>query len=101
MRTRLVIGGALAAVVLGATGVGVAVAGSGGNGTPGSGSGYGAPAGPASPSTPSAATVTNRTTNLGPTLADGTGRTLYLFRSDTPTTSTLRQAAAADEEAAP
>jgi predicted lipoprotein with Yx(FWY)xxD motif len=94
MKTRLLVGGALAAVALGATGVGVAVAGSGGNGTPapgygsGYGSGYGAPANPPSPSAPSAATVTNRATNLGPTLADGTGRTLYLFESDTPTVST-------------
>jgi predicted lipoprotein with Yx(FWY)xxD motif len=90
MKTRLVVGGALAAVALGGTGMGVAVAGSGGNGTPapGLGSGYGAPANPPSPSAPSAATVTNRTTNLGPTLADGTGRTLYLFKSDTPTMST-------------
>jgi predicted lipoprotein with Yx(FWY)xxD motif len=90
MKTRLIVGGALAAVALGATGVGVAVAGSGGNGVPapGLGSGYGAPASPPAPSVPSAATLTNRTTNLGPTLADGTGRTLYLFTSDTPTMST-------------
>ena len=88
MRTRLVVGGAIAAAVLGATGVGVAVAGSGSNGTPGLGSRYGAPASPPSPSAPSAATITGRRTNLGPTLADGTGRTLYLFRSDTPTMST-------------
>jgi predicted lipoprotein with Yx(FWY)xxD motif len=88
MRSRLVVGGALAAVVLGATGVGVAVAGSGGKGTSGFGSGYGAPASPPTPAAPSAATVTGRKTNLGPTLADGTGRTLYLFRSDTPTMST-------------
>jgi predicted lipoprotein with Yx(FWY)xxD motif len=30
----------------------------------------------------------SRTTDLGPTLVDGTGRTLYLFESDTPTMST-------------
>src|SRR5437868_2331927 len=88
MQTRLLVGGALAAVALGATGVGIAVAGSGGNATPAYGSGYGKAASPSGPPAPSAATVTNRATNLGPTLVDGTGHTLYLFRSDTPTMST-------------
>jgi predicted lipoprotein with Yx(FWY)xxD motif len=93
MQTRIVVGGVLAALALGATGVGVAVAGSGGTAAaaPAYGSGYGAagsPSAPSAPPAPSAATVTNRSTNLGPTLVDGTGRTLYLFESDTPTTST-------------
>jgi predicted lipoprotein with Yx(FWY)xxD motif len=88
MKTRLVVGGALAAVALGATGVGVAVAGSGGNAAPSYGSGYGAVTSPSSPSAPSAATVMGGKTALGPTLVDGTGRTLYLFESDTPTMST-------------
>ena len=93
MRTRLIIGGAIAAVALGAAGVGVTLAGSGsasaagtGSGS-GYGSGYGRPA-PTTPSAPASATVTGRTTNLGPTLVDGSGRTLYLFESDTPTMST-------------
>jgi predicted lipoprotein with Yx(FWY)xxD motif len=96
MRTRIVIGGALAALALGATGVGVAVAGSGGTSSAGSGSGsgygsgYGRAATPSAPSGPAApaATVTSRTTNLGPTLVDGSGRALYLFSSDSPTMST-------------
>jgi predicted lipoprotein with Yx(FWY)xxD motif len=90
MQTRIVVGGVLAALTLGATGVGVAVAGSGGTAAaaPAYGSGYGGAASPSTPSAPSAATVTNRSTNLGPTLVDGAGRTLYLFESDTPTVST-------------
>jgi predicted lipoprotein with Yx(FWY)xxD motif len=88
MKTRLLVGGALAAVALGATGVGVAVAGSGGNAGSAYGSGYGPVPSPPSPSAPSAATVMGGRTDLGPTLVDGTGRTLYLFKSDTPTRST-------------
>src|SRR3954469_12598800 len=90
MQTRIVVGGVLAALTLGATGVGVAVAGSGGTAAaaPAYGSGHGGPRRPSAPSAPSPATVTNRNTNLGPTLVDGPGRTLYLFESDTPTVST-------------
>jgi predicted lipoprotein with Yx(FWY)xxD motif len=89
MKTRFLVGGALAAVALGAAGgVGVAVAGSGSNAAPAYGSGYGRATSTPSPSAPTAATVMGRTTKLGPTLVDGSGRTLYLFRSDTPTMST-------------
>ena len=88
MKTRFLVGGVLAAVALGATGVGIAIAGSGSTAAPAYGSSYGRPASPSSPSAPSAATVTSLTTDLGPTLVDGTGHTLYLFASDTPTMST-------------
>ncbi len=92
MKRRLVVGAAIAAVALGAAGVGVAVAGSGGASTAGAGAGYGSGYGSAGtttgPAAPSAATLTSRTTRLGPTLVDGSGRTLYLFASDSATSST-------------
>lgn len=98
MKRRVVVGATVAAVALGAAGVGVAVAGSGGVSAVGSGygSGYGAGYGSGNgsagtttvPAAPSAGTLTSRTTRLGPTLVDGSGRTLYLFASDSATIST-------------
>jgi predicted lipoprotein with Yx(FWY)xxD motif len=89
VNSRLLVGGAIAAVVLGATGVGVALAS--GNGTGSGPSPYGAPPAATSPSAStgtSSATVMSGKTALGQTLVDGAGRTLYLFESDSATRST-------------
>jgi predicted lipoprotein with Yx(FWY)xxD motif len=59
------------------------------------GSGYGQPAPRPSTSAPAPArssTVTVTDSPLGPLLVDGSGRTLYLFKADTSTTSTCYDA---------
>jgi predicted lipoprotein with Yx(FWY)xxD motif len=87
MNRRIVLGGVLAAVVLAAGGAGVALASSGGSGSS-SGQGYsGYDARGVTPG-PSSVTLMGTHTTLGPTLADGQGRTVYLFASDSATTST-------------
>jgi predicted lipoprotein with Yx(FWY)xxD motif len=59
--------------------VAVVAAGCGGGG---SGSTYGGAAKPAAAKTAGGAAVALRTTQLGPTLVDSQGRTLYLFEKD-------------------
>ena len=92
MNRKLILGGAVAGLVL-AAGIGLAVAtGSGGSTT----GGYG---GTRSTTTPSgngtaAAAVTTAKTGLGQILVDGRGRTLYLFEADPPEKSTCDNACA-------
>jgi predicted lipoprotein with Yx(FWY)xxD motif len=86
MKRKLVLAGAIAVGVLAVTGVGAAVAGSG-SGTGGAYA-YRPPAPVASSAAGSTATVTTAQTGLGQTLVDGSGRTLYLFESDSAKDST-------------
>jgi predicted lipoprotein with Yx(FWY)xxD motif len=87
MNRRIVLGGALAAVALAAGGAGVALASSGSSG-PSSGQGYSDYGARTVAPAPSSVTLMGTHTALGPTLADGQGRTVYLFASDSATTST-------------
>lgn len=87
MNRRIVLGGVLAAAVLAAASAGVAVASSGSRGSS-SGQGYSGYGARAATPAPSAVTLMGTHTTLGPTLADGQGRTVYLFASDSATTST-------------
>jgi predicted lipoprotein with Yx(FWY)xxD motif len=90
MNRRTVLGGVLAAALVAAGGAGVALASSAGSGSGGpatSGGGYSRGAPPTSPAA-SGITVMGTHTSLGPTLADGRGRTVYLFASDSATVST-------------
>jgi predicted lipoprotein with Yx(FWY)xxD motif len=83
----------LIALAIAPAAVAVFAAGCGGGGSSGSaGSGYGGAAKPAASSARAAVAV--RTTQLGPTLVDRTGRTLYLFEKDKTTASTCDGACA-------
>jgi predicted lipoprotein with Yx(FWY)xxD motif len=75
--------------------VAVVAAGCGGGGAGGgSGSAYGGTPKPAAAKTAGGAAVAMRTTELGPTLVDRQGRTLYLFEKDKTTASTCDGACA-------
>jgi predicted lipoprotein with Yx(FWY)xxD motif len=81
------------AVALAAVAVIAAGCGAGGSGG-GSGSAYGGTPKPAAAKTAGGAAVAMRSTELGPTLVDSQGRTLYLFEQDTTTASTCDGACA-------
>jgi len=85
----------LIALAIATAAVAVIAAGCGG-GSPGGGSGspYGGTSKPAAAKTTGGAAVAVRTTQLGPTLVDSQGRTLYLFEKDTTTASTCDGACA-------
>ena len=73
----------------------VIAAGCGGGGSGGgSASAYRSAAKPAAANTASSAAVAVRTTQLGPTLVDSSGRTLYLFQKDKNAASTCNGACA-------
>ena len=76
--------------------VALVIAGCGGGGSGGnSGSAYGGtPSKPTATNSGGGAAVALRTTQLGPTLVDAQGRTLYLFEKDTGTASTCDGACA-------
>jgi predicted lipoprotein with Yx(FWY)xxD motif len=75
--------------------VGIVVAGCGGGGSGGgSGSAYGSTPKQAAANTAGGAAVALRKTELGPTLVDNQGRTLYLFEKDKSTASTCDGACA-------
>jgi predicted lipoprotein with Yx(FWY)xxD motif len=79
----------LIALALPLAAIAVIAAGCGGGGAGGgSGSAYGGTPKAATADTAGGAAVAMRTTELGPTLVDGQGRTLYLFEQDTTTAST-------------
>jgi predicted lipoprotein with Yx(FWY)xxD motif len=69
-----------AAAPVAIAGVALIVAGCGGGGTASAGPGYAAAGKPII--SPQAGTIGTRQTNLGNVLADGQGRTLYLFEKD-------------------
>src|SRR5689334_430889 len=73
--------------------VALVVAGCGGGSGGGSNSGYGASK-PAASNPSGGVSVAVRTTQLGPTLVDGAGRTLYLFEKDKRMASTCSGACA-------
>jgi len=89
MNRRTVLGGVLAAALVAAGGAGIALASSAGSGDggPATGGGYSRGAPPTSPAA-SGITLMGTRTSLGPTLADGKGRTVYLFGADSATAST-------------
>ena len=75
--------------------VAVIAAGCGGGGAGGgSGSAYGGTSKPAAAKTAGGAALAMRTTELGPTLVDSQGRTLYLFEKDKTTASACNGACA-------
>ena len=85
----------LIALVIATAAVAVIAAGCGGGGSGGgSGSAYAGTPKPAAAKTAGGAAVAMRTTELGPTLVDSQGRTLYLFEKDTTTASTCYGACA-------
>ena len=85
----------LIALAIATAAVAVIAAGCGGAGSGGgSGSAYGGTPKPAAATTAGGAAVAIRTTELGPTLVDSHGRTLYLFEKDTTTASTCDGACA-------
>src|SRR5215213_3178918 len=85
----------LIALAIASAAVAVIAAGCGGGGSGGgSGSAYGGTPKPAAAKTAGGAAVAMRTTQLGPTLVDSHGRTLYLFERDTTTASTCDGACA-------
>jgi predicted lipoprotein with Yx(FWY)xxD motif len=85
----------LIALAIASAAIAVITAGCGGGGSGGgSGSAYAGTPEPAAPKTASGAAVAMRTTELGRTLVDGQGRTLYLFEKDTTTASTCDGACA-------
>jgi predicted lipoprotein with Yx(FWY)xxD motif len=85
----------LIALAIASAGVAVIAAGCGGGGSGGgSGSAYGGTPKAAAAKTAGGAAVAMRTTQLGPTLVDSHGRTLYLFERDTTTASTCDGACA-------
>jgi len=81
----------LIALGSGAAAIAAVVAGCGGP----LGTGANASYAPAAATAPAAAKVTTRQTKVGRVLADGRGRTLYLFEKDKGTTSTCSGACAA------
>jgi predicted lipoprotein with Yx(FWY)xxD motif len=83
----------LIALAIALVAVAVVAAGCGGGSGGGSGSAYGA-AKPAAPTSAGGTAVALRTTELGPTLVDSQGRTLYLFEKDTTAASTCEGACA-------
>ena len=87
MKRLIAIATSLAAVAVVAAGCG------GGGASGGSGSAYGGTPKPAA-KTAGGAAVAMRTTQLGPTLVDSQGRTLYLFENDRTTASTCDGACA-------
>ena len=85
----------LIALAMSLAAVAVVAAGCGGGGAGGgSGSAYGGSAKPAAANTAGGAAVAMRTTQLGPTLVDSQGRTLYLFEKDQTRASTCNGACA-------
>jgi predicted lipoprotein with Yx(FWY)xxD motif len=85
----------LIALAIASAAVAVIAAGCGGGGSGGgSGSAYAGTPKPAAPKTAGGAAVAMGTTELGPTLVDSQGRTLYLFEQDTTTASTCDGACA-------
>ena len=85
----------LIALAIATAAVAVVAAGCGGGGSGGgSGSAYGRTPKPAAAKTAGGAAVALRTTQLGATLVDSHGRTLYLFEKDTTTASTCDGACA-------
>jgi predicted lipoprotein with Yx(FWY)xxD motif len=85
----------LIALAIAPAAVAVIAAGCGGGGSGGgSGSAYAGTPKPAAAKTAGGAAVAMRTTELGPTLVDSQGRTLYLFEKDTTTASTCYGACA-------
>jgi predicted lipoprotein with Yx(FWY)xxD motif len=85
----------LIAVAIAAAALAVIAAGCGSGGSGGgSGSAYAGTPKPAAANTAGGAAVAVRTTELGPTLVDTQGRTLYLFEQDKTTTSTCDGACA-------
>jgi predicted lipoprotein with Yx(FWY)xxD motif len=96
-RPYLISAAALAALVLAAAGCGSSSNSSSSTnaGAAAGGSAYGGGGGGGSTTSTSAAMVKTAKTPLGVILVDGSGRSLYIFRSDTGTTSTCSGACAA------
>jgi predicted lipoprotein with Yx(FWY)xxD motif len=85
----------LIALAIAPAAVALVAAGCGGGGSGGgAGSAYGGAPKPGAAKTAGGAAVAMRTTQLGPTLVDSHGRTLYLFEKDKATASTCDSACA-------